>query len=70
MKKRILLVEDEEHLLDVIRMNLDLEGYEVVSAITGPEALDRFAEGRFDLIVLDVMLPGMDGFAVCENDSS
>ena len=63
---RILLVEDEEHLLDVIRLNLELEGYTVVTATTGPEALERYHSGRYNLMVLDVMLPGMDGYAVCE----
>jgi DNA-binding response OmpR family regulator len=41
------------------------EGYEVVAATTGPEALERFRDGRFDLVVLDVMLPQLDGFDVC-----
>lgn len=63
---RILLVEDEEHLLDVIKLNLELEGYTVITATTGNDGLDRFNESRFDLIILDVMLPGMDGYAVCE----
>lgn len=67
MSKRILLVEDEERLLEVVKLNLELENYEVVSAIDGKEALDRFHEQRFDLILLDVMLPHMDGFAVCRS---
>ena len=66
MATRILLVEDEEHLQEVIKMNLEMEGY-VVSAVTsGKEALMKFEGGRFDLILLDVMLPEMDGFTVCE----
>ncbi|MEZ4720781.1 MAG: response regulator transcription factor [Flavobacteriales bacterium] len=65
MAKRILLVEDEEQLLEVVKLNLELEGHSVISAINGKEALDKFHQGRFDLILLDVMLPQMDGFAVC-----
>ena len=65
MAKRILLVEDEERLLEVVRLNLELSDYEVRVAVDGKEALDRFNQERFDLILLDVMLPRMDGFAVC-----
>ena len=65
MSKRILLVEDEERLLEVVKLNLELEGYDVVPAMNGKEAMDRFHEGPFDLILLDVMLPHMDGFSVC-----
>lgn len=67
MSQRILLVEDEERLLDVVKLNLELEGYEVSTAIDGKEALEVFHNQRFDLILLDVMLPHMDGFAVCRS---
>lgn len=63
---RILLVEDEEHLLEAIKLNLELEGYKVVTAMTGPEAVRIAKQERFNLVVLDVMLPGLDGFGVCE----
>ncbi len=63
---RILLVEDEESLMDVIRLNLEMDGYAVTAAITGPEALELLRKRSFDLVILDVMLPGMDGFTVCE----
>ena len=66
MDKRILLVEDEEHLIDVIKLNLEAEGYIVKVAEDGKKAIDRFNEERFDLIVLDVMLPFVDGIRVCE----
>ena len=66
MKNRILLVEDEETLLNTIKLNLELEGYEVIAAVTGKKAIGEFKRQRIDLIVLDVMLPEMDGFAVCE----
>ncbi|NQV52780.1 MAG: response regulator transcription factor [Flavobacteriales bacterium] len=65
MSKRILLVEDEERLLEVVKLNLELEGYDVTVARDGREALVRFHQGPFDLILLDVMLPHMDGFSVC-----
>jgi two-component system, OmpR family, alkaline phosphatase synthesis response regulator PhoP len=61
----ILLVEDEEHLLQTIQLNLELEGYQVSTAITGKEALKKIINGNFDLVILDVMLPEMNGFDVC-----
>ncbi len=65
-QKHILLVEDEEHLLKTIQLNLELEGYVVTPATNGIEALKEFRKGTFDLILLDVMLPEMNGFDVCE----
>ena len=67
MSKRILLVEDEERLLEVVKLNLELEGYAVTTAINGKQALERFHQERFELILLDVMLPQMDGFSVCRS---
>ncbi len=66
MAERILIVEDEENLLEGIKMNLELEGYEVVAAIDGKQAIDTFESQRFDLCILDVMLPELSGFNVCE----
>lgn len=63
---RILLAEDEEHLREAIRLNLELEGYYVTTVGDGKKALKIFREERFNLIILDVMLPEMDGFQVCE----
>ena len=63
---RILLVEDEISLLEAIKLNLELEGYEVIPATDGGSALDTYREQHFDLIILDVMMPVLDGFAVCE----
>jgi len=63
---RILLVEDEENIRDVVKLNLELEDYEVVTAVDGKKAIKHFKEEHFDLIVLDVMLPEIDGFQVCE----
>ncbi|MEZ4953985.1 MAG: response regulator transcription factor [Saprospiraceae bacterium] len=63
---RILLVEDEENIRDVVKMNLELEDFEVVAAGDGRKAIKHFEEEHFDLIILDVMLPEMDGFQICE----
>jgi len=63
---RILLVEDEESLLDAIKMNLEMENYEVVTAVTGMDAIKKFKEQRFNLVVLDIMLPEVNGLEVCE----
>lgn len=65
-KKRLLLVEDEESLRSTLRMNFELEGYDVTTAVRGGEALERIRGARFDGIVLDVMLPDVDGFTICE----
>lgn len=63
----ILLVEDEENLQEALKLNLELEGYEVSCAGDGTQALKRISEEYFDLIILDVMLPGVDGIDVAEN---
>lgn len=65
-KPSILLVEDEENLHEALKLNLELEGYEVTSAFNGAAALKAIEAEYFDLIVLDVMLPEMDGIAVTE----
>ena len=62
---RILLVDDEPAVQTLLAYPLRKDGYEVVSATDGRQALDRFAEGRFDLVVLDIMLPKLDGIEVC-----
>jgi len=62
---RILLVDDEESIQALLTYPLRKEGYEVVVASDGREGLDRFAESRFDLVVLDVMMPRIDGIEVC-----
>ncbi len=64
---RILLVEDEEHLQEAIKLNLELEGFKVVAVANGIEAVKTFKQERFNLVVLDVMLPELDGFGVCES---
>ena len=62
---RILLVDDEQSVQTLLAYPLRKDGYEVVSALDGQEALDRFDDRAFDLIVLDVMLPKVDGLEVC-----
>ena len=59
---KILIVEDEEPISDLIRMNLVKAGYSCVCAFDGNEAADIISQERFDLILLDIMLPGMDGY--------
>lgn len=65
-KTSILLVEDEENLHEALKLNLELEGYEVTSAFDGAAALKAVQGEYFDLIILDVMLPEMDGINVTE----
>jgi DNA-binding response OmpR family regulator len=62
---RILLVDDEQSVQTLLTYPLRKEGYDVVSAEDGREALDRFSEQEFDLVVLDVMMPRLDGIEVC-----
>jgi two-component system alkaline phosphatase synthesis response regulator PhoP len=66
-KISILLVEDEENLQEALKLNLELEDYEVTVADNGLSALDAVHKEHFDLMILDVMLPELDGISVCEN---
>lgn len=63
---RILLVEDEDNIRKLIKMNLELDDYEVVAVDNGKEALRTIENQHFDLILLDIMLPEVDGFQICE----
>jgi len=63
--ERVLIVEDDPSLREVIRLGLEGEDYRVATAEDGPSALIAFASNPPDLVLLDVMLPGLDGFAVC-----
>lgn len=65
MEKTILIVDDEEPIVDILRFNLKKEGYNVLEAYDGEAALNIALEKNPDLILLDVMLPKMDGFTVC-----
>jgi two-component system alkaline phosphatase synthesis response regulator PhoP len=65
-KEKILVVDDEEDILELVRYNLVKEGYQVAGALTGEDALKRARAESFDLIVLDLMLPGIDGLDVAK----
>jgi two-component system alkaline phosphatase synthesis response regulator PhoP len=62
--KKILAVDDERHIVRLIQVNLERAGYQVVTAFDGPEALKKVDAEKPDLVVLDVMMPKMDGFEV------
>lgn len=64
---KILIVEDEAHIADGLRFNLEAEGHEAQIAADGETALDALADSHFDAVVLDVMLPGIDGFGVARS---
>lgn len=66
-QKRILVVEDEDSIHQAIKLNLELEGYRVSSAFNGPDAVQKASGARFDLIIMDVMLPDLDGHAAAES---
>ena len=65
-RERILIVEDEEDILELERYNLEREGYRVNTVMSGEEALKIVKAQEFDLIILDLMLPGLDGLEVCK----
>ena len=65
-KPSILLVEDEENLHEALKLNLELEGYEITSAYDGSQALQKISQEYFDLIIMDIMLPELDGISVTE----
>jgi two-component system, OmpR family, alkaline phosphatase synthesis response regulator PhoP len=65
-KASLLVVEDEENISEMLQLNLEMEGYEVSVAATGPQALKMIRNEYFDLVILDIMLPEMDGITVCE----
>jgi two-component system alkaline phosphatase synthesis response regulator PhoP len=60
-------VEDEEHLHEALKLNLEMEGYEVDSAYDGGEALKKIQSAHYDLLILDIMLPSLDGFSITEH---
>ena len=67
MKKRILLVEDEKHLAETIKLNLEIDDFHPIVVHDGLSAITKFKEQRFDMVILDIMIPNIDGIAVCEN---
>ena len=66
MARKILVVDDEESIVKIIEYNLKKEGYEVLSAFDGEEGYKLAVEGKPDLILLDIMMPKMDGYEVCK----
>jgi two-component system alkaline phosphatase synthesis response regulator PhoP len=67
MSHSVLLVEDEKNLLSVIRLNLEMEGYKVSAFENGLQAWQKYKSSDYSLLILDVMLPGIDGFELCKN---
>lgn len=65
-KTRVLVVDDEQRIREVVRIYLEKEGFTVGEAADGQEALNSMAAGKWDLIVLDLMMPGIDGWAICK----
>jgi len=67
MDRKILVVDDEPHILQLVQVNLERAGYEVVTAVDGKDALEKVDAENPDLVVLDIMLPDIDGFEVLQN---
>ncbi len=65
MARSVLIIEDDHNIADLLRLYLEKDGYEVRIAADGLKGMEAFHKGKPDLILLDVMLPGMDGWAVC-----
>jgi len=65
-KENILIVDDEEDVLELVRYNLDKNGYKIETAKTGEEALTKARAKLPDMVILDLMLPGIDGLSVCK----
>ena len=65
MKRQILVIDDEKDILKLLQYNLEKEGYQVLSALTGEEGFEIARAKKPDLVVLDLMLPGMDGLEIC-----
>ena len=66
MAKTVLIVEDEQSIVDILTFNLTKEGYNTIEALDGPTGLQLALEQNPDLVLLDLMLPGMSGFEVCQ----
>ena len=66
MQTTVLIVEDEESIRESLKLNLELEGYDVTTVADGLQALQQVKSAYYDLIILDIMLPEMDGIALCE----
>ena len=69
-KGKILVVDDEIYIVHILDFSLGMEGYEVVTALDGEQALEKVKSEKPDLIVLDIMMPKLDGYEVCKNIKS
>ena len=65
-KGKILVVDDEIYIVHILDFSLGMEGYEVITALDGEQALERMKSERPDLVVLDIMMPKLDGYEVCK----
>ena len=66
MARKILIVDDEPLIVKGLKYSLEQDGYETDSAVDGEEAVNKFFAGQYDLVLLDVMLPKLDGIEVCQ----
>jgi Response regulator containing CheY-like receiver, AAA-type ATPase, and DNA-binding domains len=66
MAHTVLVIEDEIHILELLRYNLEAAGYKVITSENGKEGLDKALEGKPDLVILDLMLPDVDGLEICK----
>src|ERR1700745_3993810 len=66
MSSKVLVVDDEKHILELARLYLTREGYEVEGVGDGAQAVMRFSQVKPDLVILDIMLPGVDGLTICK----
>ena len=65
----ILLVDDHELSRELLKTHLEMAGYDIIEAANGSEALEKLAEQRPDIVLLDILMPGIDGYEVCRPDS-
>ena len=66
MAKKVLIVDDEKNIVDIIAFNLKREGYEVIKAFNGEEGVEKTFSEEPDLILLDIMMPKLDGYEACK----
>lgn len=66
MKKKILVIDDDKNLVEMLKIRLESEGFKVVSAYDGEEGLEKTMKEKPNLIILDIMLPGISGYEVCQ----
>ncbi len=66
MANKILVVDDEPHMVEMMKLRLESKGYSVISAVNGEDCLEKAEKERPDLILLDILLPGVSGFEVAK----